>query len=431
MEERISMSQNDLYRLQELQKVHEKRQTLAQAAQRLDLSLRQVKRLSKRLKAGGPKGIISKRIGKPSNHRLPVGLEGLAIGLIKERYRDFGPTLAHEYLVEKHGLSLSISSVRNIMIRDGLWEGRARRRARVFQLRPRRAREGELIQMDGSEHDWFEGRGPRCTLLSYIDDATSAIKILRFVKSENLVDYLETTRAYIERYGRPEALYPDKHAVFRVNREGALSGNGMTQFGRAMEELGIQLICANTPQAKGRVERRHRDLQDRLIKAMRLEKIDTLKEANAFLPSFIDDFNRRFAKSPQDTNNAHMPALPSQDLDRIFCLKTPRQLSKNLTLQYKNVIYQIITERPSYAMKKAMVDVMESKDGTIRIEYQGKPLTWVPYHQQQARVEVISSKEIAEHLGRKKSPYHPPRRHPWKRGRRGFSSKQEVLLVSR
>jgi hypothetical protein len=281
-----------------------------------------------------------------------------------------------------------------------------------------------LIQLDGSEHEWFEKRGPYCTLLSFIDDATSKIMFLKLVKSENVIDYFDAMREYIEKHGRPQALYPDKHAVFRVNREGALSGSGMTQFGRAMQELDIRLICANTPQAKGRVERRHRDLQDRLIKAMRLQKIETLEEANAFLPPFIDDFNKRFAQPPQDATNAHRPLLLTQNLDRILCRKTFRQLSKNLTLQYDNVIYQIISERSSYAMRKATVEVLESKEGVVTIEYHGKPLMAVPYHQMQARAEEVSSKELLTKLSEKpKYRPRPNRHHPWKRGLRGFSKR--------
>jgi len=420
------MSDKELSRYQELQKAHEKRQTLAHTAIILGLSLRQVKRLSKRLKAEGPAGLISRKVGKPGNHRLPAGLKELALGLIQDQYVDFGPTLAHEYLSEKHGLPLSVSTVRNLMIEHQIWFFKKQRRKRIFYLRPRRAREGELIQLDGSEHEWFEGRGPYCTLLCFIDDATSKIMFLKFVKSENVIDYFDAMRGYIEQHGRPQTVYPDKHSVFRVNREGALSGSGMTQFGRAMQELDIQLICANTPQAKGRVERRHRDLQDRLIKAMRLHKIATLEEANAFLPSFIDDFNKRFGQSPQDAANAHRPLLPTHNLDRIFCQRTLRQLSKNLTLQYKNVIYQIINE--SYAMRGATVEVLESKDGSITIEFKGKPLITVPYHQMQARTEEISSKELMTKLAEKpKYTPKPGRYHPWRRGgARGFSRRSSL-----
>lgn len=421
------MSNKDLSRYEELKKVIDKRQTVSWAAQSLGLSPRQAKRLLKRLKIEGPKGLISKKLGSPGNHHLPQGLKEVALGLIQEHYIDFGPTLAHEYLSEKHGLPISVSSVRKLMIKHQIWQCKARRKMRVFQLRPRRPREGELIQLDGSDHEWFEGRASRCTLLSFIDDATSKVMLLRFVKSENLPDYLEAMRMYLEKYGRPMALYPDKHAVFRVNREGALSGAGKTQFGRAMQELDIRLICANTPQAKGRVERRHRDLQDRLIKAMRLQKIDTLEEANAFLTSFIDDFNKRFAKPPQDPINAHRPLLPMHNLDRILCERVQRRLSKNLTLQYKNVTYQVITERPDYAMRKAAVEVRESKDGSIAIEYKGKPLTAVPYHQMQARTEVISTKELIAALEtRPERKYRPNQYHPWKSPRRGFASRPKL-----
>jgi hypothetical protein len=426
MERRISMSRQELTRLEELRKAHEKKQTLLQVSENLGLSLRQVKRLSKRLRNEGPKGLVSRKVGRVGNHKLPPGLKELALGLIQDHYIDFGPTLAHEYLTEKHALPISVSSIRTIMIEHGIWRSKAQRKVRVFQLRPRRAREGELIQLDGSEHEWFEGRGPYCTLLAYIDDATSKVMYLRFVKSENVLDYFETTRMYLEKHGRPQAFYPDKHGVFRVNREGALSGTGMTQFGRAMEELDIRLICANTPQAKGRVERRHRDLQDRLIKAMRLQEICAIEEANAFLPGFIDDFNKRFAKPPQDSTNAHRPLLAEHSLDRIFCLKETRRLSKNLTLQYKNVIYQIITERQSYAMRKAEVTILESKDGTVIVEYKGSPLTAVPYNQMQARTEVVSAKEIEVALGEKRKQHRPGRYHPWKRARRGFSVRRDL-----
>lgn len=424
------MSQKDLGRYRELTKVHEKRQTIAQTADILGISARQVKRLSKRLRAEGPKGLISLRAGKASNHQLLAGLKELAGAIIREQYGDFGPTLAHEYLSERDGLKISVSSVRNLMIEQGIWSSRKKRNTRIFQLRPRRPQEGELIQVDGSEHDWFEGRGPYCTLLAYIDDATGKTMILRFARSENLFDYFEATRQYIKQHGRPKALYPDKHSVFRVNREGALGGTGMTQFGRAMRELDIQLICANTPQAKGRVERRHRDLQDRLIKALRLHNVSSIEEANAFLPSFIEDFNRRFAKVPQDPINAHRPLLPEHDLDRIFSSKTPRQLSKNLMLQYNNVIYQIISKRPVYAMRKSTVMVLEDKDGNITIEQNGQKLVAVPYHQMQAQADIVSAKELNSALAQQQPPekYRPHRRHPWKCHRRGFSRRHLVSV---
>jgi hypothetical protein len=379
-----------------------------------------------------PEGLISRQIGAKGNHRLPESVKTKAIKLILEKYQDFGPTLAHEYLTEQNGLILSVSSIRNIMVENEIWKSKRIRKKRVFQLRPRRPRKGELIQVDGSEHAWFKLRGAKCTLLSYIDDATSEIMHLKFVKSESLVSYFIATREYLEKFGRPEALYPDKHGVFRINHVGAISGSGMTQFGRAMKELDIRLICANTPQAKGRVERRHRDLQDRLIKAMRLQNVDTIDAANAFLPTFIEDFNRRFAKPSQDPTNAHKPLLTTHNLDKILCLKQERCLSKNLILQYDNVIYQIISERESYALRNARVMVLESIDGKVSIEYKGKPLAAVPYNQMQTKKKVVSSKELAEELlttlsekTAEKERYKPNRSHPWKRGTGGFPQRRQ------
>ena len=205
-------------------------------------------------------------------------------------------------------------------------------------------------------------------------------------------------------------------------------GDGRTQFGRAMDELDIKLICANTPQAKGRVERRNRDFQNRLIKAMRIAKISNIEAANAFLPSFLKKFNQKFAKAPNDPNNAHRPLLSSHNLDRIFCVKQSRRLSRNLTLQYENVIYQVIADRREYQLRKAVVTVLKTQDDAVTIEHRGKSLTAVPYHQMQARTEVVSAKELIDALQSKpkKGRYHPDTRHPWKRGRRVFSKPQEL-----
>jgi len=250
MERCISMSNKELSRLETMQRLHCKSLTQAEASEILGISIRQIKRLWKAYQKEGPKGLISKKRGAIGNHRLPMAVKEAALALILEKYNDFGPTLAHEKLIEIHHLQISVGSVRNLMISHSIWESKKIKRKRIFQLRERRSREGEMVQADGSEHAWFEDRGPRCTLLVFIDDATSRLKILRFVKAETVFDYYDATREYLQAHGRPIILYSDKHAVFRVNKEGALSGNGLTQFGRAMEELEIKIIYANSPQAK-------------------------------------------------------------------------------------------------------------------------------------------------------------------------------------
>ena len=432
MEARMSVNTNDLSRLEILVKIKEGHLKQSKGARILRISPRQVRRLLQRLRREGPKGVFSRKVSAPSNNQIPQEKKDQVLNFFRQKdHHDFGPTLTHEYLIESGMSDISVSSVRQIMIQNGLWHPKEIRELKVHPLRHRRAKIGELIQLDGSEHDWFEGRGPRCTLLVFIDDATSETLHLKFVKSENTFDYFEATREYIEKHGRPEAFYPDKHGVFRVNHEGALSGDGKTQFGRAMEELEIELICANSPQAKGRVERRNRDFQNRLIKAMRIAKICDIAAANAFLPAFLKKFNQKFAKAPKDPHNAHRPLLPTQNLDRIFCLKFKRQLSKNLTLQYNNVIYQVFADRREYTLRKAEVMVLETKEGAVSVECRGKPLTVVPYHKMQARTEESSRKELMAKLAEKAATRGKRKlsnKHPWKRGRRGFSKKPTDLV---
>ena len=426
MEERIPMSLKDLKRLKVLTDVKERRLKQGKGAHILGIGIRQFRRLLKEFRAKGPKGVISKKVGAKGHRRLSEIKKDLILDFFRDPdHYDFGPTLTQEYLVESGAPFISVTAVRNAMIEKGVWHPKAIRELNVHPLRPRRSKMGELIQVDGSEHDWFEGRGPRCTLLVFIDDATSKTMLLKFVRSENTFDYFGATREYIENHDRPEAFYPDKHGVFRVNHEGALTGDGRTQFGRALEELDITLICANSPQAKGRVERRNRDFQNRLIKAMRIAKICDIEAANVFLPSFLHKFNQKFAKLPLDPHNAHKPLLPTQNLDRIFCLKETRQLSKNLTLQYNNVIYQVFADKKEYTLRKAKVTVLEARDGSITIECRGKALTTQPYHKMQARTEEVSGKELLTKLAdiaEAKAKYKPSRKHPWKRGRRGFST---------
>jgi len=232
-------------------------------------------------------------------------LEAHARALIQTHYADYGPTLACEKLRERHGVSLSKETVRRIMIDAGFWVPRKQRPPKIHQPRNRRACLGELVQIDGSEHAWFEDRAPVCTLLVFVDDATSRLMQLLFVPTESTFAYFAATRAYLEHHGKPVAFYSDKSSVFRINARGATAGRDYTQFGRALYELNIESICANTSQAKGRVERMNGTLQDRLVKELRLRNIGTLEAANAYAPVFMADFNMRFAKIPRSDFNAH------------------------------------------------------------------------------------------------------------------------------
>jgi transposase len=271
----LAMSEGELTRLEVIQQVQRKTLKQREAAELLSLTRRQVIRLCKLYQGSGAAGLISKRRGAPANNRLPEKTVKKALQLLHKRYHDFGPTLAHEKLTIE-GVSLSVEAVRQLMIAEGLWQVRRAPRPVIHQLRERRARVGELIQIDGSPHDWFEGRAPQCTLLVFVDDATSQLMHLQFVKAETTFTYFAAVRAYLTEFGKPLAFYSDKFSVFRVNLPNALSGTGLTQFGRGMKELQIQLICAHSPQAKGRVERANQTLQDRLTKELRLRRLSSV-----------------------------------------------------------------------------------------------------------------------------------------------------------
>lgn len=285
----LTMSRPEIDRVHVLRDVVAERISVREAAQLLRITRRQIFRLLKAYRAQGSVALVSKKRGKPSNRSYPPILRSEVLGLIKANYADFGPTLATEKLAERHGLHLGVETVRRWMIADGIWQDRRQRLKPVHQPRYRRDCVGELVQIDGSEHWWFEARGPQCTLLVFIDDATSRLMHLRLVETESTFDYFHAARAYLERYGKPIAFYSDKHATFRVNKVGATGGDGMTQFGRALHQLNIDIICANAPQAKGRVERANGTLQDRLVKEMRLAGISTIEAGNAFLPAFMDE----------------------------------------------------------------------------------------------------------------------------------------------
>nr|WP_200143512.1 ISNCY family transposase [Citrobacter freundii] len=332
-------------RLKTIEALAEGRLTASIAAQRINLSTRQVYNLLARYRVEGPLGLRSLRVGKPSNHQLPTGMKELAGQLILQHYPDFGPTLAAEKLVELHDLHLAVSTVRQLMINMGLWVPRRQRPPRIQQPRYRRACFGELIQIDGCDHRWFEERGPACTAIVFVDDATSQITALRFVYSESTFAYFSTLRDHLSAHGKPLALYSDKASVFRVNHKSS-RGEGQTQFARALDELNIEGFCAHSSAAKGRVERAHLTLQDRLVKELRLAGISSIDDANKWLPDFIADYNRRFGKAPLHELDVHRPLNPHDNLDHILLWKEPRLISKRLTTQYDKVQY-LLMDTPS------------------------------------------------------------------------------------
>ena len=420
------MSKQERSRAQVLRELDEGRIRRRPAAQQLNLSVRQIIRLLKISRRFGDEGLISKKRGRPSHHQLDPHTKPRALELLQTRYADFGPTFAHEKLTEVHHLALGRETVRGLMIQAGLWHPRRAHKPGVHPLRERRARVGELVQIDGSPYAWFEERAPGCSLLVFIDDATGRLLELRFTEAESTFSYFEAAENYFRRAGKPLAFYSDKLGVFRINQTNAATGTGLTQFGRAMEQLTIEVICANSPQAKGRVERVNQTLQDRLVKEMRLRGISSMAAGKAYLPEFIADFNARFAVPPRHPEDAHRPLLPQDDLVRILTIQEPRVLSKNLPVQYQNAIYQIHTKRPGYALRHARVIVCENRCQEITIEYKGKPLDYTVYRPAPRQAQVVSSKQLTMRLDtltvpakstKKRKPYVPPPDHPWRRFR--------------
>lgn len=433
VEKYLTMSAKEMSRLEVMQRLEEKRLKQKEAAEMLGLTVRQIKRLLRRYREDGAGGLVSQRRGKPGNNRLDADVLEKGLDFLKGKYKGFGPTLAHEKLVEVEGLKIGKESTRQIMIAEGLWKVRKERKVTVHQMRERRACFGELVQIDGSPHAWFEERGLACTLLVAIDDATGKLVGLLFAEQESFHSYAALAKAYFERYGRPVAFYSDKHGIFRVNQVSVGAGDAVTQFGRAMQDLNIQILCANTPQAKGRVERANQTLQDRLVKEMRLRGISSLEQGNAYLHEFIEDFNQRFCVPPRSTHDAHRPLTPLENLVHILAWQEPRAISKNLTVQFKKVVYQIKTDRPSYALRNAQVTVCENAAGQVVILYKSKPLEFTIFHKQEHQANIVDTKDIDRVVDKQRFPQHiPAPDHPWRHSPIGNAiyTKALPLLIS-
>ena len=319
---------------------------------------------------------------------------------MRERYPDFGPTLAAEKLAELHGLRLGVETLRQWMIEDRIWRRRRDRLAQVHQPRNRRECFGELVQIDGSEHWWFEDRGPQCSLLVYIDDATSRLVALLFVRSETAFDYFKATRSYIETCGKPVAFYSDKHSIFRITKVGGVQGDGMTQFGRALHALNIDILCANTPQAKGRVERANKTLQDRLVKELRLQGISTMEAGNAMLPAFMADYNGRFAKDPKDPRDMHRPLTSMDDVDMAFSWQEERTVSHSLTLQYDKILFLLEPTDFARGLVRKRVMVHDYPDGRLEIRCNGRSLPYSTFDKirQVSQANVVENKSLSAAL---------------------------------
>lgn len=349
--------------------------SIADLQMSLDLERAQTYRVVKRFRKHGPDGLRSGKFGK-RNRAYAKADRSRVMQIVRERYADFGPTLAAEKLREVHGLHVVPETLRLWMKQDGLWVDRGGRKPRVYSPRKPRERIGELIQVDGSYHRWFEKRGNESCLLVFIDDATSELKLLRFVEHESSYNYMSCLREYIERFGCPLALFSDRHSIFRATNPTAASGERtVTQFSRACGRLGIKVICARTPQAKGRVERANRTLQDRLVKELRLRNISTREVANHYLEEYRVEHNRRFARAPENPEDAHQPK-PNESLDSLLTYTVERKVFQDLSLSF-NKTKIILDDSP--LSRKAIgkrVTVAMDLEGHLAILFEEHPLSY-------------------------------------------------------
>jgi transposase len=366
----VIMSERELNRIEVLAQVDDGRLSVQNGANMLDVTKRQMFRLLKRYRTEGAPSIRHKSRGKSPNNKIHNAKRDYALALVKEKYADFGPTLAAEMLAEHDGFKVSRETLRKWMIEDGIWLSRKQRRT-FHQPRLRRECFGELVQIDGSDHRWFEDRAGPCTLLVFIDDATSMLMELRFVQSESTFSYFTALESYLLKHGRPVAFYSDKHTVFRVAKPNEHM-TGMTQFGRALAELNVEILCANSSQAKGRVERANRTLQDRLVKELRLAGVSSMEDGNAFLEGFIKCYNAKFAKAPAKPNNLHRALNIEPDrLSEVFCLRDQRHVTKDLMLKYDRKRIKLEINNLTRGLVGKFVDIYEYGCGRIQVRANG------------------------------------------------------------
>jgi transposase len=373
-EELLRMSQKERDRLKVLHEAKKRQITQKQAAEQMGVSERWVRQLLARMRKEGDRAVMHRLRGRRSNRKIPDSQQQRAIELVQKEYHDFGPTLASEYLSERHGINVSRETLRGWMAAAQLWKVRRRRVERIHQWRPRRAQIGELVQWDTSEHDWLKGRGERLYLILLIDDASSRA-LARFVRHDSTAENLRTLRLYLKRWGRPVAVYTDKASLFRINRPPKLdeqlrAERPKTQIGRALEELDIRWIAAHSPQAKGRVERFFGTAQDRLVKGLRKAGACSLEEAQRYLERvYLPLWNRRFTVQPANSTDAHRPLGPEHDLASILSHVETRTVAPDYTIQVGAVRYQIARASVVAGLRGAAVRVERRLDGTTAVRF--------------------------------------------------------------
>ena len=409
---RLSVAERE--RAEVLWKVSKSSLSLAKAAELLGVSYRQVLRLWKRFQLDGASGLKHGLRDRVSNHRFDAGRRERVLELYRAKSGDFGPTLAVEYLGKLAGEELSEETLRQWLIEAGMWSAR-RRGAPHRQWRERREHWGEMIQRDGSDHDWFEGRREKASMMVMIDDATNWTHA-KFFESETTAAAMTVFGEYVGHYGRPRSLSVDRASIDETTRdstvEEALQETApLTQFGRAMRELGVELILAHSPQAKGRVERRHGVFQDRFVKALRLQQINTLESANSYLErEYLDELNEKFHVAARSSLNLHRPLPRGLNLNHVLCYQEQRVVQNDWTVSWCNRILQLGAEHQKLSLARKKIMVSELLDGSIRLTWGSRLLSWT-----EVTTRPSKAKPKPSHPVPIKAPYKPAANHPWRR----------------
>lgn len=419
----ITMSRRESKRLHIIHQALDRKITQVAAAEVLGLSDRQLRRLIKRVRTEGDDGICHRSRGRISNHRIPRKIKARALRLFKHEYADFNLVHATEKLFEIHGIAISDETLR-LWLNEASIPYKKRRARKHRQRRERRACFGELVQIDGSHHDWFEGRGPACVFMGYIDDATGSV-FGRFYDYEGTMPAMDSMKQYIRQYGVPQSVYLDKHTTYKSwakpTIEEQLSGQEpMSHFEKSLAALEVEVIHANSPQAKGRVERLFKTLQDRLIREMRLQRVKSVEEANAFLDVYLPKHNKKFRKPARQKADLHRPALHARELDRIFCIREERTIKNDFTIAYNGTLYQI--EQITRAKK---VTVEQRLDGSLHITHKGQDLRYRMITEQLPKKTPDQPLMLAG-----KKPWIPSVNHPWRKPFLSKKRRREQLVAA-
>jgi transposase len=408
------MSQRERSRLVMMTRVREKAMTIREASEMVGVSYRQGRRIYKRYREEGDRGLTHRNRGQPSNRSKPDELKRGVLALYRERYWDFGPTLAAEKLEERDGYELDHETLRRWLLAAGLWK-RQRKRAKHRQQRERKAHFGELVQIDGSHHQWFEDRGDEECLMDMVDDATGKTLAL-LSEEETTAAAMKVLWAWVKKYGIPKALYVDWKNVYITKREPTveeqLAGElPLTQFGRACQKLGIEILPASSAQAKGRVERKHGVYPDRCVKELRLAGIKDIEEGNQCLCGFVESLNAKFAVEPRSSADFHRPVPQDMDLRTVFCREEPRTVGNDWVVRYKNRFFQIgLQSNLPPARRRVMVQ--EHLDGSIHLAYRDREVLFTEIKELPRKPIVTQQKQQSPEPKRK---YVPPPDHPWRR----------------